>query len=265
MADVELQEQTVPLKNAEQGATEGAESAAGGESQQPAEGAAAEPKAKEKKGWFSKKKNTKTEVVTVTSTTAAEPGSDGEGGGANNVNEKQKSSKKCPFMFCRPQKCAAEGQQSSENQQQQQENQPSFQYNMVQRDDRKLQEAIDLGVDQIFGEPDAVHSLNGIWKTTNSVFVAVRNFFYKLLSLIFAIPLAIVFGILFAVVSMLSVYVFVPIGRLLSIPFGWVAKVFSVVVTAILDPICHSCGLIFSNVKVSRYGINQDPTAVMTA
>jgi len=98
-------------------------------------------------------------------------------------------------------------------------------------------------VDQIFGEPDAVHSLNGIWKTTNSVsfhqprpiqfpisppvqvFVAVRNFFYKLLSLIFAIPLAIVFGILFAVVSMLSVYVFVPIGRLLSIPFGWVAKV----------------------------------------
>ena len=55
MADVELQEQTVPLKNAEQGAAEGAESAAGGESQQPAEGAAAEPKAKEKKGWFSKK------------------------------------------------------------------------------------------------------------------------------------------------------------------------------------------------------------------
>jgi hypothetical protein len=48
--------------------------------------------------------------------------------------------RKCPFMFCRPQKCAAEGQQSSENQQQQQENQPSFQYNMVQRDDRKLQE-----------------------------------------------------------------------------------------------------------------------------
>ena len=55
MADVELQEQSVPLKSAEQ--VEGAESAAGGE-QQPAqpEGAAGEPKGKEKKGgWFSKK------------------------------------------------------------------------------------------------------------------------------------------------------------------------------------------------------------------
>jgi hypothetical protein len=42
--------------------------------------------------------------------------------------------------------------------------------------------------------------------------------------LVFAIPLAIVFGVLFALVSVLSVYVFVPIGRLLAIPFGWLAK-----------------------------------------
>ena len=89
---------------------------------------------------FSFQKTTKTEVVTVKTTENAEPGTDGEGG-QNNVNEKQKSaSKKCPFSFCRTQKCAvtAEGQEGGE--QQQQDGQPSFQYNMVQRDDRKLQE-----------------------------------------------------------------------------------------------------------------------------
>ena len=55
--DVELQEQSVPLKNAEQGAgTEGAETAAGAEGQQnPAEGTQPEQKPKEKKGWFAKK------------------------------------------------------------------------------------------------------------------------------------------------------------------------------------------------------------------
>ena len=57
------------------------------------------------------------------------------------------------------------------------------------------------------------------------VFVAVRNFIYKFLTLIFAIPLAVVFGVLFGLVSVLSVYVFVPVGRLLAIPFSWVAKV----------------------------------------
>lgn len=52
MADVELQEQSVPLKTAEQG-TEGAETTAAG-----AEGAKTEQKAtvvtKEKKSWFKK-------------------------------------------------------------------------------------------------------------------------------------------------------------------------------------------------------------------
>jgi hypothetical protein len=51
-------------------------------------------------------------------------------------------------------------------------------------------QAIDLDVDQLFGEPlDTVHSLNG---------VRVRSRFG----------------------------VFVPVGRLLSVPFGYVAKVF---------------------------------------
>lgn len=132
-------------------------------------------------------------MVTIKTTENAEPGTDGEGG-QNNVNEKQKSaSKKCPFSFCRTQKCAATGEgQEGEDQHQQDGQQPSFQYNMVQRDDRKLQEvclclslwyqnipkqlqSIDLGVEQIFGEPDAVHSLNGIWKTTLTVGVVQNN------------------------------------------------------------------------------------------
>lgn len=281
MADVELQEQTVPLKSAEHGA-EGAETAAGAEGQQQQEQTDAtapnEPKSKEKKGWFSKKKTTKTEVVTVTASSdkppaegdaaAAEGG--GEAGAVNNVNDKKQkggAAKKCPFLFARSKKCGECGAGGEQQQADavQHENQPSFQFNMVQRDDRKLQEAIDLGVENIFGEPDAVHSVNGVWKATLVVFLAVRNFIYKLLSLVFAIPLAVVFGVLFGLFSVLSVYVFVPVGRLLSIPFSWLAKVWSVVVSAVLDPICRSCGLIFGGVKISRYGINQDPTAVLTA
>jgi len=57
----------------------------------------------------------------------------------------------------------------------------------------------------------------------------VRSFTYKVFSTIVAIPLAIVFGILFAFVSALSVFLCVPAGRLLSIPVGWIAKVLLVV------------------------------------
>uniref|UniRef100_A0A915MTJ6 Caveolin n=1 Tax=Meloidogyne javanica TaxID=6303 RepID=A0A915MTJ6_MELJA len=281
MASVEMQEQ-IPLKSAEHPQPEGgAESAAGAQQNATTDGSGnptIENNKKEKKGgWFSSKKkaaNAKTTEIAATGQegdkNTTEGGEDGGNAtdGANNVNEKKQktkstSGKKCPFSFCRPQRGVAgtDGGASDGTLQQQ----PSFQLNMVQRDDRKLQEGIDFGFEQIFGEPDAVHSINGVWRTTITVFLAVRNFIYKLFSLIFAVPLAILFGILFALISVLGVYFFVPIGRLLSIPLGWLAKVWSTVIGAILDPVCRSCGLLFGNVKVSRYGINHDPTAVISA
>uniref|UniRef100_A0A914HA05 Caveolin n=1 Tax=Globodera rostochiensis TaxID=31243 RepID=A0A914HA05_GLORO len=291
MADVELQEQSVPLKSAEQPqATEGTETttttAVGVVVGVGPQGDEASSKSKEKKGWFSKKKTQKTDGDAAVAdanekgggaNNKAVAGAGAEGvADANNVKEDKQSKKKggkqhqqrsgCPFTLCRAQKdefprpfppmTPYERQTYPE---------PTFQCDLVQRDSAKLQEAIDLGVHDIFGEPDAVHSLNGVWKTALTVFLAVRNFCYKMLSLVFAVPLAIVFGILFALLSTLSVFVFVPIGRLLSIPFGWLAKLWSVLVSAVCDPLCRSVALICGNVKVSRYGISQDPTAVLSS
>jgi len=263
MVDVELQEQSVPLKSAEQG-TEGAETAAGGTSQQQEQ--SIETKiVKEKKSWFSKKKAAKTDVSGEKGGASVEV--DGEGG-VNNVNEKKKGAgpkgPKCPFTFCRSQKVEGQ-QQQGEGIDSGAGQQPTFQFDMVQRDAAKLHESIDLGIENIFGEPDAVHSINGVWKAALTVFLAVRNFCYKLISLLFAVPLAILFGVLFAVFSALSVFLFVPVGRLLAIPFGWLAKIWSALISAFCDPLFGSISLIFGNIKMSRYGINQDPTAVLTA
>lgn len=85
--------------------------------------------------------------------------------------------------------------------------------------------AIDLDFADIFGEPDSLHSFNGVWRVTHSIFTAVRNFFYKLFAILIFIPAALVFGVLFALVSALGVYVVVPAGRLLSIPAMWIFKV----------------------------------------
>jgi len=146
-----------------------------------------------------------------------------------------------------------------------QEQQLSYGVNLVQRDDHGLQTGIDLGYEDIYGEPDSVHSFNSIWRTNATVFQAVRSFFYKLFSFIIAIPLAIVFGVLFALVSALSVFVFVPAGVLLSIPINWVFKVWSYAVRAVFVPVFQAVGHCFGNVKVSNYGLNTDPTAVLTA
>jgi len=240
--NIALSEQT-PLKSDTDAAT-GAESTA--------EGAAAGASAPEKKRWFFTKKTITTkpaEGVAAAESTTGNNNKDVEAGGAPAVKEQHWWQKKCT---------PGTGQQG-EN--------PcmSIGINLLQRDDHQLQTGIDLGFEDIYGEPDSVHSLDAIWRTNYAVFQSVRSFFYKVFSLIVAIPLAVVFGILFALVSTLSVFVFVPAGRLLSIPAGWIFKVWSVVIGAVFDPLFNSLGRIFSNVKVSRYGINSDPTAVLSA
>ncbi|KAL3100450.1 hypothetical protein niasHS_001753 [Heterodera schachtii] len=326
MADVELQEQSVPLKSAEQQqpkeTTEGTETTttttvtttvtAPGTvvavPQQEGEEAPPASKSKEKKGggWFAKKKTQKSaahggdeeseNLVSSDKKAENQAAAAGDGGGGdgkeaaaaaetNNVKDEAKKMKKdssngtkqqqqhrakCPFSLCRGARKVeevghAEQQQMTASPWGEREPTPTttFRFDLVQRDSAKLQETIDLGVQDIFGEPDAVHSMNGVWKMSLTVFLTVRNFCYKLLSLIFAVPLAVLFGILFGLFSMLSVFVFVPVGRLLSIPFGWLAKLWAVLISAVCDPLCRSFALTFGNVKVTRYGINQDPTAVV--
>jgi caveolin 1 len=143
--------------------------------------------------------------------------------------------------------------------------QPTFGMDMINRDEKSLHTAIDLEFSDIFGEPEALHSFQPFWRWTNTIFNGVRNFFYKLITVIFALPLAIVFGILFAIVSALNVFVCVPVGRLLTIPAGWIFKTWNFVISNVFDPITRSLGLLFANISMRRYGINNEVTQPLSA
>ncbi|KAH7729601.1 Protein CAV-1 a [Aphelenchoides avenae] len=233
---VELSEQT-PLKSdvdppavGETTATETAEGA------QPIEAGPITTTEKKKFTWFRKEKKKPEETAAITPVKEVETG------------EPEKV-KKCKWWTRKP--CGTEEQQMTVG------------VNLVQRDDRQLHSAIDLGFEDIFGEPDAVHSINGIWRATFSIFTAVRCFFYKLFALILAIPSAIVFGILYALASALQVFCCVPIGRLLSIPARWLFKAWSFIFTNVFDPVFNSIGRCFSGISIRRYGIPSDVTATI--
>jgi len=238
--NIALSEQT-PLKTDTDPAPGAESTAEGGQTDAPGT---------EKKRWFFTKK-----------TKTAKPAA--EGAEANNDNNKDVEAGDPATPVCKKQRwwhrkpCTPGA--ASDN--------PcmSIGINLVQRDDHQLQTGIDFGFEDIYGEPDSAHSIDAIWRINYAIFTAVRCFFYKVFSLIVALPLAVVFGILFALVSALSVYVVVPLGRLLSIPAWWIFKVWTFVVGAVFDPVFTSIGRICSNVRISRYGINTDPTAVISA
>jgi len=235
---VELNEQSVPLKS-EQPAEGNAETGAGAE---------AKP-AKEKKSWFSGGKKKAAAAPEKTD----EVNAPAEDGGA----EQKKAGVRCPFRcFSRPTAAApAEGGE--------QPIQPNYGIDLIHRNDRNLQTCIDLSYEDIYGEPDTIHSMDSVWRVNQKIFVGVRTFFYKLFALILFIPLAIVFGILFALVSAFSVFVCAPVGKLLYIPCNWILTTWSILTSAILNPIFNAVSLVFSNIKLTRYGLNTDTTAVI--
>jgi len=194
--------------------------------------------------WFFKKTTKKT-VETTEKTAPVET----EAGAAA---ENQAEGKKAHWWHCKKKETIKEGGENEEL---------SIGLNMFHRDDKNLHTAVDLGFEDIFGEPDAVHSIDRVWRITYRVFTALRTFFYKLFTLIIAIPSAILFAILFALVSALHVFCCTPLGRLAAIPFGWLAKVWQVLVNAVFNPLFTSCGLCCSGISIRRYGLNSDVTA----
>ncbi|VDK40830.1 unnamed protein product [Anisakis simplex] len=77
----------------------------------------------------------------------------------------------------------------------------------------------------IFGEPDSNHSFQWTWRLAHRIFTSTSSFIYKLLTVILVIPVAIVFGILFAIFSAISIFICTPLGLLIGMPANAIAKV----------------------------------------
>ncbi|CAD5218823.1 unnamed protein product [Bursaphelenchus okinawaensis] len=141
--------------------------------------------------------------------------------------------------------------------------QPSFGLDFVHRDEQNLHTAIDFGFNDVFGEPDALHSWNCVWKTTHNVFTGIRNAFFKLFTVIICLPSALFFGILSALFTTLSVYVVLPAARVLSIPFFWIVGLWKYLVANVVAPCFAAVGQCCGGIRIHRYGLNNDATATI--
>ncbi|KAK6029110.1 Caveolin [Ostertagia ostertagi] len=122
-----------------------------------------------------------------------------------------------------------------------------------QRDDH-----ISMGVDLVNRDEKCINGMFAWGFRRHLRFT--RLFVYRFCSLILGLPAAILFGILFAIVSVINVFACVPIAKLLSIPANWIAKTWSWLVHAIIDPLATSLALLFSSFTIRKYGINSQPT-----
>uniref|UniRef100_A0A9R8PSL7 Caveolin n=1 Tax=Equus caballus TaxID=9796 RepID=A0A9R8PSL7_HORSE len=108
-----------------------------------------------------------------------------------------------------------------------------------------------IDFEDVIAEPEGTHSFDGIWKASFTTFTVTKYWFYRLLSALFGIPMALIWGIYFAILSFLHIWAVVPCIKSFLIEIQCISRVYSIYVHTFCDPLFEAIGKIFSNVRIN--------------
>ncbi|OBS67730.1 hypothetical protein A6R68_03729, partial [Neotoma lepida] len=108
-----------------------------------------------------------------------------------------------------------------------------------------------IDFEDVIAEPEGTHSFDGIWKASFTTFTVTKYWFYRLLSTIFGIPMALIWGIYFAILSFLHIWAVVPCIKSFLIEIQCISRVYSIYVHTFCDPLFEAIGKIFSNIRIN--------------
>jgi len=129
--------------------------------------------------------------------------------------------------------------------------------NVLDRDEKRINDHVNILFEDVIGEPDPTHGFEFIWRLTYLLFNATRFWAYRFVACIIAIPLALIWAIVFAFVNISTIWCFTPSLRIFDIILYHIHRVWSGLIRCVLDPFFNSAALCF--------GKRQDKAAVVSA
>ncbi|XP_057692762.1 caveolin-1 [Corythoichthys intestinalis] len=123
---------------------------------------------------------------------------------------------------------------------------------LVNRDPKNINDDV-VKVDfvDVIAEPAGTYSFDGVWKASFTTFTVTKYWCYRLLTAVVGIPLALVWGIFFAILSFVHIWAVVPCIKSYLIEIHCVSRVYSICVHTFCDPLFEAMGKCFSNVRIS--------------
>ncbi|KAL2091222.1 hypothetical protein ACEWY4_013485 [Coilia grayii] len=127
----------------------------------------------------------------------------------------------------------------------------SREINLVDRDPKSLNgDTVRVDFDDVIAEPDGTHSLDGVWRASYTAFTISKYWCYRLLSAVLGVPLALLWGTLFATLSFCHVWLVRPCTSSCVMQSQCLGRVYGHGVRTICDPLCASLGRVFQSVQV---------------
>lgn len=106
-----------------------------------------------------------------------------------------------------------------------------------------------LFFDEVIAEPDGTHSLDCVWKLSNTCFECWKNLCYKFLTLCCGCCVAGEWGCEFAYIAFCHVWLVTPFLKILEINCGVCRRFYSLLVGCCLTPCFEACGGVFHHCK----------------
>ncbi|XP_017673400.1 caveolin-2 [Chiroxiphia lanceolata] len=120
----------------------------------------------------------------------------------------------------------------------------------LDRDPHGMNAHLQLGFEDVIAEPELTHSFDRVWICSHALFELSKYVIYKLLTLVLAIPLALVVGIIFAALSCLHIWIVVPFVKTCLMVLPSVQTVWKSLTDVFAVPFFQSLGRCFAMVNI---------------
>lgn len=121
------------------------------------------------------------------------------------------------------------------------------------RDPEQLHGDLRVQFHDVFGEPDeTVFSFDFIWRWAFKLFTNVKLWCYRITSLICGLPLAIYWGIYFAILSFCAIWCCEPYMKAYSIELRCIRRIFETLLNAFYRPCFEVIGYCFYNIRIQK-------------
>ncbi|XP_071835500.1 caveolin-3-like isoform X2 [Apostichopus japonicus] len=122
---------------------------------------------------------------------------------------------------------------------------------MQDRDPTNMNSHVRVGFEEVFAEPEGMHSWDPVWRYSYLTFFNSKFWCYRLITLLCAVPAAILWGIYFALLTFTHIWCVVPCVKAILIKLQCAGQLFGLLVRTFWEPLYIALSKIFSNIHIT--------------
>ncbi|KAJ8301719.1 hypothetical protein KUTeg_020706 [Tegillarca granosa] len=106
-----------------------------------------------------------------------------------------------------------------------------------------------INFEDVLAEPDAIHSIDCVWKFSHKCFECWKSLCYKIMTTLFGICIAAEWGCVFAYIAFYHIWYITPVFKMIEIECSVWRKLYTMCIGCCISPICEACGSLFNAFK----------------